>query len=587
MRPPFSFQRICYESATWCFLLLGALIVFVGSIGYDNLRGLADWIAPDGRAESLNPAVVTDMVPRLRLVGVAYLAIGTALIVSRRYLQSLFAQPRTTHNEKTHAEVADSGALSGTRDKWIWWVVLLTILTLGFALRAPYLENTMSHDGAFSYVNYSSFGPAVIATKYPNPNNHILHTHLTYVSQLITGGFAERTLRLPALAAGLGLIAVAGVFAKRLGGKTTGEAAGWLAAALIAASAIWIQYSTVSRGYTLLALLCILWIWITFQAVRTDSKNHWILFVAAGVLAYYTMPSVLFLHAGIVLYTLWVITPSRRLKALVANGLTGLGAVMVYLPTLTTMSLEEMKAAHNSATWERMEARPVTEAVQQNAQVAYDVGTVVLQDYASPVLISVIVGLVAFLWALLDGRHRQIGKFIGAVSAGVLMILLILRNVPLTRTWYMFLPLLSIVVALGIATLLNRFSISAGKVLAGIVALGITASPFFFKNHVQARQSPDNHPIYDARRIAKFLAPFVEAGVTVRMQNSLLPIVQYYLLREDVDIGGRVLLYDKTANLSGSFLLCPRDNNPCRQDAGVRTRTLVYEGPYTQVYRIR
>lgn len=224
---------------------------------------------------------------------------------------------------------------------------LALAIVLALALRLPGQTRSLEHDEVYTRVIFASRPSLAILTSYDLPNNHILHT-LCVRAAIALFGDSERVVRLPALLAGMLAIPAVYGFARRLAAS---DAAGAVAAFLLAVSSVHVGFSQQARGYTLLTLLCLLYAWSLRVAVeqwRAGAEPPdrewlpWALAAVAGGLAVLTLPSAaLFVGAGALaaaaLIPLDLPRPRRlrsRVHLLLSTGAIVGVAILVYLPRL-------------------------------------------------------------------------------------------------------------------------------------------------------------------------------------------------------------------------------------------------------------
>src|SRR5262249_9206664 len=131
--------------------------------------------------------------------------------------------------------------------------LLLSLCALACGLRLSCLFQPMRYAESLTYVWYAARPLYLLLCKYDFPNNHIFHS-LCVKACCGVFGDARWAVRLPALGAGLFLVAATYAVARALGGRR----AAMLSACLVACSSVLIEYSTNARGYSMVALLFLL-----------------------------------------------------------------------------------------------------------------------------------------------------------------------------------------------------------------------------------------------------------------------------------------------------------------------------------------
>jgi hypothetical protein len=159
---------------------------------------------------------------------------------------------------------------------------------------------------------------------YGSPNNHLFHTLLVHTIWAVAGD-RPALLRIPALVAGVLLIPATYALAPR---------AKHVAAAVVATLPILIDYSTIARGYTIVALCVIVSMIAGARALRDGNRAAWLVVAIAWAIGFWTIPVMLF-GSGFVFVWLLAQARSARLRELL---ITTIGAavltLLLYAPVL-------------------------------------------------------------------------------------------------------------------------------------------------------------------------------------------------------------------------------------------------------------
>ena len=201
----------------------------------------------------------------------------------------------------------------------------------GLVLRIGGMNGPVDYDEAYTVVEFASRSWWTVISDYSLPNNHIFHSLLVRFS-LLSLGIHAWSIRIPALLAGLGMIAAAYLLGKTLYSKETGL----VSAALVAFFPELLYFSTNARGYTMVGLFTLLLFWLSQQTVRQPGLRNWLLMSACSALGLWTIPLMLY-PAGAAY--LWVALegPHNRkfLGGWLTSGLvTGLLSALLYSPAL-------------------------------------------------------------------------------------------------------------------------------------------------------------------------------------------------------------------------------------------------------------
>src|SRR5262249_44010483 len=147
----------------------------------------------------------------------------------------------------------------------------------GAVVRVAFLGWPMRYDESLTYLHYARHSWQVALTTYDAPNNHLFHTLLMRVAIRLFGN-APWTLRLPACVAGILLLPVTCVVARRFGGG----GAPLLATAAVATSMVTIEMSTNARGYSIVTLVFLLLLGLGRYLLTSNRGAGWVAFAALG-----------------------------------------------------------------------------------------------------------------------------------------------------------------------------------------------------------------------------------------------------------------------------------------------------------------
>ncbi len=182
-------------------------------------------------------------------------------------------------------------------DKAAHYGSLLAIIAIGAAIRAHYLSLPIKYDEAATFLNYARQPLWGAISDYSYPNNHLLHTLCAHLSLKIFGNH-DWALRLPAFICGCSLVPATYGLARMLSNRD----AALIAAAMTAGSAKLVEYSVNARGYTLLVLLSLSMIALGLQLIRSGGAMIWAAFSGVAALGYFTIPTMLYIHAAVLLW---------------------------------------------------------------------------------------------------------------------------------------------------------------------------------------------------------------------------------------------------------------------------------------------
>ena len=325
-----------------------------------------------------------------------------------------------------------------------------------------------------------------LLTTYDEPNNHLFHSLLAHLATAVFGD-GPLALRLPALLAGIALVPVVGLFARRAaeaGGAReapVGEAdvapagegpvgddaqvggaqvAGLVAALFVAAAPPLIAYSANARGYSIALLLFVLQLRLSLglgdpgpgsaEPQRADSGRRpwtWVAWVACGALAIWTVPTAVM---GVLFAAIWLLAMRvghgrwrGAVAPLLACAATGAVALALYAPVL----------GQRGFTVERFTAPPIRQLATTLAH-AWTAGI------AAPLI------AVAVLLALYGLARRPRFGAATPLAVGLLAVpvtIAVLGRVPpYSRTYLFLLPVLAVLAGMGAARVAEQLLRSGG-----------------------------------------------------------------------------------------------------------------------------
>lgn len=187
------------------------------------------------------------------------------------------------------------------QDPWTLWP-FLTVFLLGLVFRLLELYRPVRQDEAFTYLGYASQPLYQALSDYSQPNNHLFHTLLVFLSTQLLGNTLTG-LRLPALLGGLAMMPA--VFA--VTGALYNRRAALVAMALVACAPPFIEYSVNARGYTWQTVFVLLTAWFACRIGEEGSaRSDWLGLVLAIAIAVYTIPTSVIPCAAIALWLMLI-----------------------------------------------------------------------------------------------------------------------------------------------------------------------------------------------------------------------------------------------------------------------------------------
>jgi hypothetical protein len=410
-------------------------------------------------------------------------------------------------------------------------VWLLLIASVGIVVRIWFLDQPMRYDEAWTFLRFVEPGINRLFD-YPAPNNHVAHTLLVYLS---TAAFGTEpwAIRLPAFMAGILLVPMTYLCARTVFHRSLGL----LATGLVAGSPFLVFYSTNARGYTGIALLTVALVPLSLYFIRKESAFAGLLVALLSAIGLFTMPSMLFPIAMLVLWSLLLAYHAggwpKTLRVLRAVAgvllLCAMIVVVLYVPVLITSGIRRIVAN------QYVQPQALVEAMTAWLGMARE--TWVLYQRDIPHLLVVCLAACALLGALyLWKGNRPTFFLIPSALIGIGMVLLAGRAVPYPRTWSFLLPLGFCLVDAGVTGILTlagrRTEVHLAGALGLLFALGIS---YHLVTTEAVAYYPETGTLPDAEEIVLFLEPRLGEGDLVLVRRYWP--MRYYGHRQGIPLG--------------------------------------------------
>jgi hypothetical protein len=411
---------------------------------------------------------------------------------------------------------------------------LAAILGWGAWLRLAHLDLPIRHDEVATFLHYVSRPLAETLYRYDLQNNHVLNTLLMHGAWRLFGD-SPPALRLPALVAGILTVPAAYLVARRLYGREVAL----LAAGLAAAASELIKYSTNARGYALVMLLSLLLVAAADVLRRGPTPARWALFVACAALGAWSVASMLYAVAGVLLWLILsvlhgdVAGPRHRfaIQLAAAAAATGALVLVLYSPVLVWGDPGSLARVYGGRirAWNEFGARHAR-------GLAHLWSTWHLGIPAG--LVPLVAGLAVL--GLLGHRRLAPGRVpaILTIALAPVPAVLVQRVSVFPRIWSYLLPLYLILIAAGLGWLLGRVGspdprgrtrMVAAAALALTLGLGL--------NVLRLRTVPlsfETGFVRDVPAVTAFLKPRLAPGDRVAVTPEAFPSFAYYFRRAGV-----------------------------------------------------
>lgn len=520
--------------------ILGAVLYsLVAAAPYSSQKNWVDSLASDGNFESFTGNIYN--VIRIISLPLAILSIGVLIVIlvfrtrSMDRIGQLFSWLKGFFAHRWQEIGQIVRALVPSKQEIIPLAVLLVIIIFGIFFRYAYLWRPMGHDETYTFMAFASRGLRVVITDYHLPNNHIFHTILVNLfSQML--GDSPAVIRLPAFIAGILIIP-----ATYLIGKIFYDwKIGLVAASVIAALPVLVDYSTTARGYTIITLFALMIVAISAYVKDNQNLVAWFILIGFSGLGLYTNPTMIY---PIGMAFTWLILSSMIKDIIPGYGkrfylyllLSGVGIALftgfLYLPIIYTSGLQSVVG---NEVVEALNWSDFTQSLLPRIRNTW-------QEWnrsVHPIFSSIaLIGLVASFFVPRLPRNRRVPL----ILAGFIWIaaaLLVQRVAPWPRIWLFLLPFFIIWITAGIIGLINLLIAKLPKsellihliwgilivmlLLAGIVRTYPQYSEKIFSKG-------------EVEQVADFLQDYLQDGDVVVVTSPDTVVLKYYLMRNNID----------------------------------------------------
>ena len=460
-------NQIRKAQGCWWVLLaitfIGALIFgLVVVLPFVNQKMVLDSMAGDGDVESYTRQIASTL--RIALLPLLILAISLLIYLLARRTKSLskiqafitWLQGSLRNRLREINQIFM--ALKPAKNEFYPLIILMLIVVLGTFFRYAYLWRPMGHDEAYTFMAFASRGLGVVITDYHLPNNHIFHTVLVNLFYQFLGD-SPAVIRLAAFIAGILIIPASYLIAKIFYDWKIGL----IAASIIAALPVMVDYSTTARGYTLITLFALILVVLAAYVKGSQNLTAWFMLVVFSCLGLYTNPTMIY---PIGMTFTWLvlsglindIDASYGKKFYLYLSLSAIGIIILtgflYLPIVYTSGLQSVVGNDviESLSW-----ADFTQSVLPRINNTWREWNRALHPIISWIAI---IGLVASFIVPRLPRNRRVPL----ILAGILWIaaaLVVQRVAPWPRIWIFLLPFFVIWITAGIygliALIANKF----------------------------------------------------------------------------------------------------------------------------------
>lgn len=274
-------------------ILVGSASLLIFSRSYDSAKAVFDSFSRDGNFQSFTFSVFSTLkLPAMILGGVSlFTGLFFAFLHQRsiQWIEKLFNKIAWAWRKTLQDFQELFSTYRLTRKNAPVYGILAGITLFSALARLVFISRAMGHDECYTYLTFAELPLKYALSDYSVPNNHIFHTVLVHLSTGLLGNYPW-SVRLPAFLAGVLAAPCTYILARKHYDSTSAL----LAASLVAAYPLLIQYSTSARGYTLLALFTLLIFICGTMAKSHKNLAAWFLLIVFSALGMFTIPIMLY-----------------------------------------------------------------------------------------------------------------------------------------------------------------------------------------------------------------------------------------------------------------------------------------------------
>ena len=510
----------------------------LAAVPYINLKTWVDGLASDGDIElythQVHQVIRTAAIP-FAIVFISLLVYLTALRRQSNSRISTFRSWTKEYLSSRWQEIRELFyAIKPTKQEYVPLLVLLGIVAFGIFFRYAYLWRQMGHDETYTFMAFASRGLRVVVTDYHLPNNHIFHTILVNLFYQLFGD-SPAVIRLTAFIAGILIIP-----ATYMVGRIFYE---WkislLAASIVAALPVMIDYSTTARGYTIITLFALLIIALAAYVKDHPNQIAWLSLVLISSLGLYTNPTMIYpvgmTFTWLILSSLVKDTdPDYGKKFYIYLLFSILGIIIMtgilYIPIFFVTGLQSVigNEVVETLSWSDFSQSLLPRINNTWAE---------WNRALAPILSTIaIVGLVASFFVPRLPNNRRVPL----IMAGFLWIataLVVQRVAPWPRIWLFLLPFFIIWITAGIVGL---FSFVINKLpkskfwMTTIISLLIIAPLAAGLIRTYPQYSEKLKSQGEVEQVADFLQDHLQEGDVVVVTSPDTVVLKYYMRRNNL-----------------------------------------------------
>ena len=530
--------KIAWSAFILTGLLSGLGLIVLFSLPFDTTKPFMDQLARDGHADQFSVSFVSQWALWLKAAGALMLAFVAIFLVFRRRSTGWTTVLLDWIEHIIRRLVADGRSLiNGFQIDWAWGAGIGLIMAAAGISTLRFLNRPMGHDEAYTFMTFARQPLRVALSDYSLPNNHLFHTFWLYLAYHLFGS-APWVVRLPTFSAGILLIpAIYG-----LGSRFYSKPVGLIAAALVAASSEVLLYETTARGYTLLALITIVFFLLSWIVKKQRNLAAWTLWGLAAALGFYTVPVFLYPFGAIVAWLFLSMVfgdftgyPARVdfLRYLVISGtLAGVLIFFLYLPVF--LHHQSFKVVFGNQFIESMAWDDFQVTAPIRLSETWSEWTSGFTPWVLDALISGFFLSILLHWKISKPRiPPQL-----AAAAWLIPLVLIQRVQLWTKTWFFLHPLILLWCAAGLVGLAqlifqrirNRRWLHLALLAGGLAVI--------FYGGWLVRQNENKHASSPGmeEQFVRYIQEHLQDGDIIVSNWISEPAISYYLLRYQIPV---------------------------------------------------
>lgn len=504
----------------------GIALAFLSRVSYPSLKSRIDLLAADGHSSFFTETYWQDLGTRLFTAAIITTACGGTILFLSPKLADHLSQLTADLKDLVEAQYHRIRTGLQTPDGFLTALALFLLTGAGTLIRWHYSGIPVRMDEAFTYTNFVSKPLYVALSFYEQPNNHLFHTMLAWISIRLLGD-TEWSLRLPALLAGTAAIPMAYATGAILFNRT----AGIMAAGIMAVAPEAISYSANARGYSLLGLFTLFLAALAPALVVKPRPTHWAFFVIVSALGLWTVPVMLFPVSTVTCWILWTamkrgVFRKTAFRLGIATATAGLIAAVLYSPAILAMGSDAVMRNR----WvsphppEVFIPRSIESIIATGEQWTMGVPNPAIWLFGTGVLLSL----------LPSGRNDA--SWTACIIIASILLIVTKQVAPPVRSWHQFQPLLAVVSAGGWMNVNARFL----AIIPARLVLTLAGAIVLWTGYSVLRSDA---PLYiintgiatDTRGIVDWLKPRLSPEDRIIQPITSAPGFFYYCRREGID----------------------------------------------------